>query len=76
MNITALSCIVNNISEINAKALEMGEAQISIEPTHTDSGKCLVVFVNNQAVYAPTAQGRMDTYTACAEEIERYMNSY
>lgn len=75
MNIAALTCIADNISDINAKALEMGEAQVNIAPTHTDKGKCLVLFVNQQAVYSPTANGRFDTYTNCAEELERYMNS-
>ena len=76
MDITALTCIANNISDVNAKALEMGEAQVNITPTNTDKGKCLVVFVNQQAVYSPIANERLDTYTNCAEELERYMNSH
>lgn len=76
MDITALTCIADNISDTNAKALEMGEAQVTITPTNTDKGKCLVVFVNQQAVYSPKANERLDTYTNCAEELERYMNSY
>lgn len=76
MDITALTCIADNISDTNAKALEMGEAEVSIAPTDTNKGKCLVVFVNQQAVYSPTANERMDTYSNCADELERYMNSY
>jgi len=75
MDITALTCIADNISNTNAKALENGEAQVNINPTNTDKGKCLVVFVNQQAVYSPQANELLDTYTNCAEELERYMNS-
>lgn len=76
MDITALTSIAANISNANATALEMGEAQVIIAPTQTNKGKCLVVFVNHQAVYSPIATGCMDTYTNCAEELAHYINSY
>lgn len=76
MDISNLTSIYACISETNAKAMEMGGAEVTVTPTHTDKGKCLVVFVNQQAVYSPTAHGYLDTYTNCAEEIERYMNAY
>lgn len=71
-----LSSIAANISPENAQDLEDGKAEVRITPIVCDENTYLVVFVNGQAVYAPHVDGRMDTYTACSEAIEQYMNSY
>lgn len=75
-NIMELYSINETISEENARALEDGNARFTIEPIEINGVSRLVVFVNSQAVYAPVADNRMETYTACFEECERYMNSY
>jgi len=75
-NIKDLDSIAFSISEENAKLIEEGEAQFTIEPVMVSGESLLVVFVNGQPVYAPSANNRMETYSNCFEECERYMNSY
>lgn len=71
-----LTSIIDSISEENAAALENGVAEVSIKPVEVDGNHHLVIYVNEQAVFAPVAVNSLDTYTNCAEQIERYMNSY
>ncbi|BCL73968.1 hypothetical protein TUMSATVNIG1_59540 (plasmid) [Vibrio nigripulchritudo] len=75
-DIMELTSIFENISEENAKALEDGKAEIRIVPVRYLNETRLVVFVNEQAVFAPCAVNGHDTYTNCAQELERYMNAY
>ncbi|MCG9575460.1 hypothetical protein L1D14_04335 [Vibrio tubiashii] len=73
-DIMKLTGIAENIREENTKALEDGEAEVRIAPVKCSGGVHLVLFVNEQAVYAPVALGKLETYSNCADELERYMN--
>lgn len=71
-----LTDIYSCIDQANAQQLESGEAIVSVEPIKFGSVSHFVVSVNGQPVYAPIADGKEDTYSACAEQLIGYMNSY